>query len=173
MNAKHPDPNNNQMKNSTLYPRLVLLICGGAILLASLAIKLRIGSIDPASVKMWLAAKPVWFHLGLFGAFLAVAVLMLDAQGRLFAAVARRFWKDGANSPRREALFRLAFLATFAGGMALWPILAPGAFPKPSNWWTWPCLLGAAFVPVVAALRALCCARRAVPAGNGKQPVQR
>ena len=138
-------------------------IVAGLALTAVVAPVLFSGSFDPVAVKARTDAWPGWARVGLVAGLLVCLAAMLDAFGRLFAAVALRFRSGGHASPRTVALLRFSSLAALVGGMTLWRLLAPGMFPHPSNAWKEPCLLGAALLPVAAALRALWRAGRAVP----------
>lgn len=132
-----------------------LLIVAGLALTAVVAPGLFSGSFDPVAVKARTDAWPGWARVGLAAGFLVCLAAMLDTFGRLFAAVALRFWNSGDASPRTVALLRLSSLVALVGGMTLWRLLAPGMFPHPSIAWMEPCLLGAALLPVATPMRAL------------------
>lgn len=140
---------------TNIHIRFLLVLLAGLALIAVTAPGLFSGSFDPAVAKARTDAWPSWARVGLSAGFLVCLAAMLDTFGRLFAAVALRFWNSSDASPRKVALLRFSSLAVLVGGMTLWRILAPGMFPHPSNAWMEPCLLGVALLPVAAALRVL------------------
>lgn len=105
------------------------------------------GSFDPAALRAWIDAKPVWMR-GAFVAFmLACFIVEFDLFGRIVAIPLGRVLFGGNATPRQSAFLRLVLQVSVVAFFAILIAAKPEAFPHPHGW--------IRFAPFVAVLPAL------------------